>query len=75
MIDEETPPKLVSDLHNNRHTHIYTLDLIDGKILCKKKTELFEISLSSLKEELEHLLKNVEQFHKLVSSPLFEFMM
>ena len=69
LIDEETDSEMICDFRNNRYIYPYTLDMLKGEILIKRKTEFFEVSISALEQELRLLLENVTRIRAFIALP------
>ena len=62
LIDNTVDCELIDVLRKKRDLHPYTIDLIEKKILIRRKTENIDIEIDELKKELIELQKNVKSF-------------
>ncbi len=62
LIDNTVDCELIDVLRKKRDLHPYTLDLLEEKILIRRKTENIDIEIDELKKELIELQKNVKSF-------------
>jgi hypothetical protein len=70
-IDRDTPEKLKQTLLSNRHNHIYTLDLISGKVYITRDKKELSFSINELRIELAHLDSRVNQLNRLLSDIIY----
>lgn len=71
VIFNDSNPKMINSLINNREFYPYTLDLVEHKVLfydVQKEPKQFEINLFELKKELASLKKNVDDFSERIEA-------
>lgn len=71
VIFNDSNPKMINSLINNREFYPYTLDLVEHKVLfydVQKEPKQFEVDLFELKKELESLKTNVDDFSERIEA-------
>lgn len=62
LIDDTVDSNLIEILRKRRDVHPYTLDLLEKKLLIRRKNENIDIKLDELRDELIKLRKTVQSF-------------